>query len=79
MMSQRDNFPERLFDEVGSPTKITAIWPLDYCKPGSALLGSIFVVISFTLALVAFSTKTQFMELSALSRRVLGVPVERAG
>jgi len=38
-----------------------------------------FVVISFTLAFVAFGVETQFLELSALCRRVLGVLVEKAG
>jgi hypothetical protein len=40
---------------------------------------SIFVVISFTLALVALAVKTQFLELSALNRRVLGGLVEGTG
>ena len=40
---------------------------------------SIFVVINFTLAFVGFGIETQFLELSALGRRVLGVLVERAG
>jgi len=40
---------------------------------------SIFVVICFTLALVAFVVETQFLELSTLARRVLGVLVKRAG
>jgi hypothetical protein len=48
-------------------------------KARVSVVVSIFVVISFTLALVALAVKTQFLELSALSRRVLGVLVERAG